>query len=108
MEGAFHINQRKPSPALDVSRRTGAREGPHNLIIKMSDSQDSFQQGRLHIDVEPSALADAADAYFRAFARLQVILQGAPKEHAGAILDAAEDVAEIHVERRLAGGGQDR
>jgi hypothetical protein len=74
----------------------------------MSDRQDSFRQGGLHIDVEPSALADAADVYFRAFARLRALLQGAPKEHAPAILDAAEDVAEIHIERRLAGGGQDR
>jgi hypothetical protein len=74
----------------------------------MSDRQDSFQKGKLHIDVEPSAIADAADVYFRAFARLRPLLQSAPKGHAHAILDAAEDVAEIHVNRWLAGGGQDR
>jgi len=98
----------KAPSRTDVSRRTGAREGPHNLVIEMSDRQDSFQKGKLHIDFEPAALAGVDDTYFQAFAVLRALLQGAPKEHACAILDAAEDVAEIHVERRLAGGGQDR
>ncbi|WP_118827698.1 hypothetical protein [Salinibacter ruber] len=56
----------------------------------------------------PPALADTADTYFQAFTVLRALLQGAPKGHAYAILDAAEDVAESHVERRLSGGGQDR
>jgi hypothetical protein len=55
----------------------------------------------------PPALASTADTYFQSFAALRAILEGAPKAHAHAVLDAAEDVAESHVERRLAGGGQD-
>jgi hypothetical protein len=54
----------------------------------------------------PPALASTEDTYFQSFAKLQAILEGAPKSHAHAVLDAARDVAEAHVERRLAGGGQ--
>jgi hypothetical protein len=53
----------------------------------------------------PAALADTADTYFQAFAALRAVLEGAPTGHAQAVLDAAEDIAESHVERQLSGGG---
>ncbi len=72
-----------------------------------SDTGDRGAEAYLDL-FGPPALANTADTYFQAFAVLRALLQEAPEGHAYAILDAAEDVAESHVERRLAGGGQDR
>lgn len=54
----------------------------------------------------PPALANTADTYFQTYAVLRAVLEGAPKAHAHAVLDAAKDVAEQHVEQSLSGGGQ--
>ena len=51
-----HTLAKAPS-RTDVSMRTGAREGPHNLVIDMSDTQDSSPQGKLHIDLVPTPLS---------------------------------------------------
>ena len=82
------------------SRPTAGAQSPP------SDTGDRGAEAYLDL-FGPPALANTADTYFQAFAVLRALLQGAPKGHAYAILDAAEDVAESHVERRLSGGGQD-
>jgi hypothetical protein len=85
-----------------------ARSSPH--VRGNSSSNDTGDRGaEAYLDLfGPPALANTADTYFQAFAVLRALLQEAPKGHAYAILDAAEDVAESHVERRFSGGGQDR
>ena len=92
-------NPKEPDRAR--SRPTAGAQSPP------SDTGDRGAEAYLDL-FGPPALANTADTYFQAFAVLRALLQEAPKGHAYAILDAAEDVAESHVERRLAGGGQNR
>ena len=101
----MHRTESSPQPAKRPDR---PRSSPHSRgNPSPSDTGDRGAEAYLDL-FGPPALADTADTYFQAFAVLRALLQGAPKGHAYAILDAAEDVAESHVERRLAGGGQDR
>jgi hypothetical protein len=78
-------------------------------MSEWAQSRPESKEGEVYLDLfGPPALASTADTYFQTFAVLRALLESAPKHHAHAVLDAAEDVAETHVDRRLAGGGQDR
>ncbi len=101
----MHETESSPQPA---KRRDRPRSSPHSRG-NPSPIDTGGRGAEAYLDLfGPPALADTADTYFQAFAVLRALLQEAPKGHAYAILDAAEDVAESHVERRLAGGGQNR
>lgn len=92
-----------------VSRRKPRRSCLTSEATRQRGDGDNPGVGEVYLDLfGPPALANTADTYFQSFAVLRAILEGAPKGHAHAVLDAAEDVAEQHVERRLSGGGQDQ
>jgi hypothetical protein len=100
----MEATQSSSTPQRRDKRRSAPPSG-----AKSSPSDTGDRGAEAYLDLfGPPALADTADTYFQAFAVLRALLQGTPKGHAHAILDAAEDVAESHAERRLAGGGQDR
>lgn len=86
---------RPPSAALSAAS-SPLDDGPHDVA----------GVGEVFLDLfPPPALCDDAETYFKARNRLRGVLEGAPMSHAHAVVKAAKDAAESHVERELAACG---
>jgi hypothetical protein len=102
MDSTMNNSQTRKKVSTRPSRPQSA---PSGASSSPTDG-DGAGVASLYLDLfGPPALANTADTYFQTYAALRAVLEGAPKAHAHAVLDAAEDVAEQHVERSMSRGG---
>jgi hypothetical protein len=96
------------SSTTTEKRRDRPRWAPPSGVPPSPDDAE-ISGAKAYLDLfGPPALANTADTYFQTYAVLRTVLEGAPKHHAHTVMNAAQDVAESHVERRMDGGGQNR